>query len=283
MTRRPFAAVAIVLAAASCGAMAQDSSSGSASGMGEFDCVIEPKMMIKLASPESGVIHSVNVDRDKTVEKGEVVAELESNLQRIALELARLKASSTADLDSQVARLDFRNSEAERQTALHEKAFASTKALTEAVTEQKLAELALQKSQLDYKMAQVELEQAQERFDRRSVRSPVKGVVADLTIRPGEYSYEQAPLMTIAEIDPLYVKVYVPVRYYRMVHVGTVGQVMPEDPIGGVYRANVTVVDRVFDAASSTFAVRLDLPNPDYALPAGLRCRVRFLVEQAAH
>jgi multidrug resistance efflux pump len=141
-------------------------------------------------------------------------------------------------MDSQVARLDFRKSEGERATTLHDEAISSGKALTEAVTERKLAELALQKSRLDYKMAEVELAQAQARFDRRSVRSPVKGVVADLTIRPGEYSYEQAPLMTIAEIDPLYVKLYLPVRDYRKIRVGTVGQVMPEEPIGGVHEAS---------------------------------------------
>ncbi|MFN0162035.1 MAG: hypothetical protein ACKVQQ_12450, partial [Burkholderiales bacterium] len=33
-------------------------------------------------------------------------------------------------------------------------------------------------------------------------------------------------------------------------------------------------VDRVIDAASSTFRVRLELPNPDAKLPAGLRCKV---------
>ena len=40
--------------------------------------------------------------------------------------------------------------------------------------------------------------------------------------------------------------------------------------------ARVTVVDRVVDAASGTFGVRLELPNPDYRLPAGLKCKVRF-------
>jgi len=248
-------------------------------GMGEFDCVIEPKMMIKLSSPEAGVIQRVSVDRDKTVEKDEVVAELDSDLQRIALDLARLKASNTTEIDSQAARLEFRKSDADRATTLHKQAIASAKALTEALTERQLAELALQKAKLDHAMAHVEMAQAQARFDRRSVRSPVRGVVADLTIRPGEYTYEQAPLMTIAEIDPLYVKVYVPVRHYRKLQIGMTGAVVPEEPIGGVYQAKVTVVDRVFDSASSTFVVRLDLPNPNYALPAGLRCRIRFLGE----
>ena len=39
---------------------------------------------------------------------------------------------------------------------------------------------------------------------------------------------------------------------------------------------DVIVVDRVFDAASGTFRVRADLPNPDLALPGGLRCQVQF-------
>ncbi len=40
--------------------------------------------------------------------------------------------------------------------------------------------------------------------------------------------------------------------------------------------AEVGVVDKVVDAASGTFGVRLELPNPDTSLPAGLKCRVRF-------
>jgi len=42
------------------------------------------------------------------------------------------------------------------------------------------------------------------------------------------------------------------------------------------YGAKVTVVDRVVDAASGTFGVRLELPNPNYRLPAGLKCKVPF-------
>ena len=37
------------------------------------------------------------------------------------------------------------------------------------------------------------------------------------------------------------------------------------------------VVDAVFDAASDTFGVRLELPNTDCRLPAGIKCKIRFL------
>ena len=238
--------------------------------------------MIKLGSPDTGIVDVVKVDRDWTVKKGDVVAQLDSDLQRTALELAQLKASNEADIKAERTRLAYRSSEAERATTLYSRQIASTKARDEAVTEKELVEHALARAELEHKMAQVDMAQAQIRLDRRSVRSPVNGVVADVTIRPGEYVYEQTPLMTIAEIDPLYVKVWVPVQHYRQIHVGTNAEVMPEEPIGGLYRAQVTVVDRVFDTASSTFGVRLELANPDYSLPAGMRCRIRFLTQQAA-
>jgi hypothetical protein len=33
----------------------------------------------------------------------------------------------------------------------------------------------------------------------------------------------------------------------------------------------------VVDSASSTFRVRLALPNPSYRIPPGLKCKVKFL------
>jgi RND family efflux transporter MFP subunit len=253
----------------------------STDSLGQLDCVIEPKLTIKLGNTETGIVESVNVDRDKIVKKGDIVARLDSDIQQIAFDLAKLKASNDNDVKSETKRLAFRTTEAGRATELFGRGTGSAKARDEAVTERELAELALGKAELEHHMALVDLAQAQARLDRRSIRSPVDGVVADVTIKPGEYAYEQAPLMTIAQIDPLYVKVFVPVRYYRNVQVGMTGEVVPEAPIGGLYRAQVTVVDRVFDAASSTFGVRLELPNPDYALPAGMRCHVRFVAQQA--
>ena len=50
---------------------------------------------------------------------------------------------------------------------------------------------------------------------------------------------------------------------------------MPEG-LGGAYEAQVKVIDSVFDTASGTFGVRLELPNATAKLPAGIRCKVDF-------
>jgi hypothetical protein len=109
----------------------------------------------------------------------------------------------------------------------------------------------------------------------RTVRSPLKGVVVDRILAAGEYA-DPPQLLEMAQIDPLRVEVYAPVSLLGSIEVGMIGRVMPEQPVGGVYEAEVAVVDRVVDAASGTFGIRLALPNSDYALPAGLRCRVQF-------
>ena len=93
---------------------------------------------------------------------------------------------------------------------------------------------------------------------------------------PGEFVHEQAPLVTLAALDPLFVEVFVPVVHFGTITKGMSAEVTPEDPIGGTYTAQVTVIDHVFDAASRSFGVRLELANPEMRLPGGLRCRVQF-------
>ena len=71
-------------------------------------------------------------------------------------------------------------------------------------------------------------------------------------------------------------KVVAPIAQLDAVRVGDQLTIVPEEPVGGEYLATVKVVDRVFDAASGAFGMRLELPNPGNRLPAGLRCRIEF-------
>jgi multidrug efflux pump subunit AcrA (membrane-fusion protein) len=62
-----------------------------------------------------------------------------------------------------------------------------------------------------------------------------------------------------------------------------VGKIAPGQParvvaaVGGSrFSAKVAMVDRVIDAASGTFVVRLDLPNPQLKVPVGSMCTAEF-------
>ncbi len=269
MTRTRFPFIAITMAAT----LATQSA---ANANQPLDCVMQPKATIELGSPEEGIVDEVLVERGDVVKEGDVVAKLDMRLERLAVELARLRAQGDVDIRSGREQLDFRRREVARVGELREKDMASQKNYDEADIEARLAALSLERAQLEHAIARVEYDRAKTQLERRMIRSPVDGVVVEVTISPGEYAYEQAPVMTIAQIDPLNVEVYVPIERYGTVKTGVPGKVQPQAPVGGQYQAQVTVVDRVFDAASGTFGVRLELPNPDYELPAGVRCTVRF-------
>jgi RND family efflux transporter MFP subunit len=245
----------------------------------ELDCVVQPNATVKLGSVEQGVVSEITADRGNVVRKGQIVARLDSRLQALAVELAEIRAESDVEIRSAKARLEFRTLDFERAGKLHQRQAMAAKKLEEAEIEKKLAELALETAILQQKQARVELLQAKERLERRAIRSSFDGVVVKLNVNPGEYVYEQVSILTVAAIDPLYVEVFVPLAYFGRIQLGTAADVKLEAPIGGTHRAKVTVIDRVFDAASRTFGVRLELPNPDLRLPAGLNCRIRFGID----
>jgi len=242
-----------------------------------FDCVLESKSTIELQSAEAGLIDEVLVKRGDQVKKGQVVARLESRQEALVAERARIRAEKDTGIAAAEAQAVFRREEMQRLADLRASNSIPEREFATAEVESKLAAIAVETAVMEHEVAEVEYQQARNRLERRSIRSPVDGIVVDVTLHPGEYLHEQAKMMTIAEADPLYAETFMPVSLYGTVKIGTMAEVRPEAPIGGIYNALVSVVDNVFDAASRTFRVRLILPNDGYRLPAGLRCEVRFL------
>lgn len=241
-----------------------------------FDCVIQPKAKIKLGSAEEGILKELLVQRGDLVKEGDLLVKLDAGMEELSAELARLRAETDVDVRLAGTQLEFRRRETERLVSLSKKKAISEMDLDKARVEERLSRLAYESAKTEREIIQVEYERAKQRLERRFIRSPVDAVVVDVDMAAGEYAHEQAELMTLAVINPLHVEVFVPVSYYGQVKAGSVAVVQPESPVGGSYQAEVKVVDQVLDPASRTFGVRLVVANPDYQLPAGLRCKVSF-------
>src|SRR6218665_1839076 len=72
-----------------------------------FDCLIEPSTTIRLATPVSGVLTEVLVERGSQVEAGEVIARLDSALQQASLAIAEQRASNEAVIQGRQDRVHF--------------------------------------------------------------------------------------------------------------------------------------------------------------------------------
>jgi RND family efflux transporter MFP subunit len=241
-----------------------------------FDCLIQPKFVLKLGTPVPGLLSDVLVDRGAVVKKGDVVARLESGVEVAALELAKARAEDESAVRSGRFKVEYQQRKADRAAELRKHDNIAISAADEAVTGARVAESELDQAEVNLKMARLEVTRANEVLKQRTIRSPIDGVVVERTLGPGEYVFDQAHLITVAQIDPLNVEVSLPLTEFGKIRPGMRAEVYPEEPVGGRHAATVTVVDHVFDAASGTIGVRLEIANPDYALSAGLKCQVRF-------
>jgi RND family efflux transporter MFP subunit len=243
----------------------------------ELDCLIQPREVVSISSPVDGIIERVTVERGDRVQAGDVLVTLESSMERANLAVAAARTEQEAGLKSSQTRLEFGVRRFDRTDEMFRKELVPLKELDEAETAKILAEHGVLEAKENQRIATLEVERAAAALELRTTRSPVSGVVVERIQHPGEFAdAKKGPILKLARLDPLRVEVFVPVSQMGRVRVGTRAVVIPEPPFATPQEAAVTVVDHVADAASGTFGVRLEMPNPDNRLPAGLKCKVRF-------
>jgi RND family efflux transporter MFP subunit len=245
-------------------------------GQADLDCVIEASEIAEVSSSVNGIMTKVLVDRGDSVKQGQIVAELEASVEEASVALARVQAESSTSIAAHEARVELARKELQRVRELASSQSVAARLVDEAETNLVVEQLALDQAHEEKRIAALELERAKANLDLRTIRSPVSGVVVRVYTSASE-SVEDKPIMQIAQIDPLYVEAIAPVERLGAIHEGMVLQVHPEEPIGGQVTATVSLVERVVDASSGTFGIRLKLPNPEGKIPAGLRCRLAFV------
>lgn len=245
----------------------------------EFDCVTEPSQTVEIRAAVEGLIDRLYVDRGQMVKAGQVVATLDSGLERANTDLARYKSTMKGALMSGESRLEYAGIKATRNEQLHKERFVSSQDRDEAITERRLAEAQLLETRDNQKIAELEYQRENEQLRLRTLKSPISGVVVERLMNVGELADNRdarRPIMKIADIYQLNVETLLPLEAHGKVRPGQTAMVIPESLAGSGYKARVKVVDRVLDPASGTFGVRLELANPKLDIPAGVKCRVVF-------
>lgn len=177
------------------------------------------------------------------------------------------------------ARVDFSGGKADRMTDLAAQNFVSVQERDNALAEKRLAQAGLEENQEERKLAALEHQRLLEQLRLRTLRAPVDGVVVDRFMHPGELAGNgeaAKAILKLADLSALHVEVLLPVAAWDRVQIGQTVEVRPDLPNAGKHSARVVAIDRVFDAASSSFGVRLELPNPATRVPAGVRCKATF-------
>jgi RND family efflux transporter MFP subunit len=240
-------------------------------------CLIEANQMVELGSPVTGLLEEVIVGRADRVEKGQVVAKLESRAERAMVDLARFKSAQTGPRDMAESKIGFSRKKFARRKVMAQEKVMSAQASDDAEVELRVAQAELKVAQENRQLAGLEYQQQKGLLDLRTLHSPFDGVVVDQMAYPGEVVEPgKGAILKLAQLDPLRIQVVLPKSAFGKVVPHMRVEVFPEIPADGRYTAEVRSVDKLIDAASGTFVVILELSNPDLRIPAGVICKAKF-------
>ncbi|MBC6906504.1 efflux RND transporter periplasmic adaptor subunit [Saccharophagus sp. K07] len=239
------------------------------------DCVITPHRVTELSSPVMGLIEEVLVDKSDRVSRGQVVARLESSVEKAAVDLARVRATLDSEIEEGKINREFDSKRKQRMDSLYKQKNISEDMLDEFLREEKIAQVRLRQAEDLKKVRQYELVGMEARLAQKIIRAPFDGYVLERMKNPGEFVEEQA-ILRIAQLDPLNVEAIFPIELFGQIKIGMTAKIVMEAFPSKMQTAKVVLIDTVGNAASGTFGVRLEMPNPDNAIPAGLKCQAQI-------
>jgi membrane fusion protein (multidrug efflux system) len=200
-----------------------------------------------LAFEVAGLVESVEVKSGADVEKGQVLVKLVDADDRAKLEALR----ATAQLAQ----------------------------LTAGRAKQQLAVQAISKAQYDtdtanLKNAQASVAAQQALVDKKTLRAPFAGRIGIITANPGQYINVGAKVVTLQQLDPVYVDFTVPQASLDEMKIGARVEVTADAFKDKTFTGKITASDPKVDLSTRNVAVEATVANPDKLLVPGMFTRV---------
>ena len=235
----------------------------------DFPLIVElvgrlvPNREVTLSAEVGGVVESYNADIGDRVENGRTLVRIDQTDYRLALKEAE------ANLDVRQARLDAMEKSFERSRNL--------------LTRNVISQNAFEKSEADFKAShasvahgKVLVEIAEERLNETRISAPFSGLIASRMVEKGQAVGVGQPVMTLIDLDPMRVRIYLTERDY--VHLDW------EDPVSVIIDASPESVlkghiDRIgikADERTNTFEVEILVENSNLFLKAGMTANVHL-------
>lgn len=199
----------------------------------------------------SGRVDSIEMKSGSRIEAGTVIARLDSDVEEIAADRAKI---ALADANAKVDRVrSLRSSNAATQVQVID------------------AELVVSNAELAVRDAQLNL-------DRRAIVSPIAGIVGILPVEAGNYVTTDTVVATVDDRSSIKIDFYVPERFAANMAVGGRLSASPIARPDQVVEGTVSAVDNRVDDKSRTLLVQAEIPNDNDTLRAGMsfKVEVRF-------
>jgi RND family efflux transporter MFP subunit len=162
---------------------------------------------------------------------------------------------------------------AQAQIGIAQAQIAQAAAQAQAAQEQETAAAAqLRTQQAQVATQEAALENTRLQLAYATIVAPFTGVVVNRTLGPGAYVTPgtSTPILTVADLDRLYVVVHIAESEFSTVHRGDATHVRVDAYPTQVFRGVVSKIAGGVDPVTRTVQVEIDVPNPGHPLRPGM-------------
>lgn len=206
---------------------------------------------VETRSETTGLIEEILVERGQWVTAGMPLVRVSTDDRQARLDEAKaMQASQQIEYDA--------------AQQLNERGFRAT------------TQLAQVRAALDAANAQVEI--AQIALDNLSIVAPFDGALQDRYVEIGDYVDFGDPIAQIVDLTPMRVIGQVSERYLGQIEIGSIGHARLVD--GREVEGVVSFVGTVADEFTRTYAVELEVENPDSRMIEGLTAELTLPIRQ---
>ncbi|HYA88175.1 MAG TPA: efflux RND transporter periplasmic adaptor subunit [Nitrospirota bacterium] len=202
---------------------------------------------VDVTSEISGLVRSLQFSSGENVKEGQVLVELNAD-------------ADIAQLHAYEAAADLANTTYERDKKQFE-----IQAVSQATLDSEAADLKSKRAQVAAQQALV---------DKKTIRAPFSGRLGISTVNPGQYLNPGDKIVTLQELNPLYVDFYLPQQELSRIELGQAVAVTTDTYPGRTFMGKITVVNPKVDPDTRNFQVEATIANAKSMLLPGMYATV---------
>ena len=239
---------------------------------------------VDVAPRVGGRIESVLVKLGDRVAKGQLLAKMEDRdiAEQVKQSQANLevnKATAVArDSDVKVALGAFTRAQAQMAGQLISK---QTYEDAESRYNSAVAQLDVAKAQAT--QTQARIDELKITLSNTSITSPVDGFVSRRNLDPGAFAGTNTIIASVVDIDTVRLVANLVEKDFKRVSPGVEARVEVDAFPGEKFVGKVSRVAPVFDPATRTATMEIEVPNPGFRLKPGMYARVRLTTDRRAN
>jgi membrane fusion protein (multidrug efflux system) len=213
---------------------------------------LEPEGEAQVVTKTSGVVLKINVEEGDVVRKGQVLAQLDSDRQRLSL------------LQSRATLAKMKNDYG-RQQQLFERKLIGSEAFERA------------KFDLETQVAMSQMNELE--LSYTEIRAPISGVISKRFVKEGNLLTLNQAVFKIDDFDPLQAVLSVPEREMVRIAAGQSVQMLVDAVPGTVFSGTVARVAPTVEAGSGTFRVTAEFRDATGKLRSGMFGRINLVYQ----